>query len=305
MNWDAISFDWNHIRAFLATVETGSFSAAARALGQTQPTLSRQISGLEESLGVTLFERGTRIMELTDSGAQLLSHVREMSEAALQISRISTGSNQQIEGVVRISSSDAMATYTLPAISIAFQRLYPKVSIEIVPSNEATNLTLREADIAIRHSRPEQPDLIAKRLPDISVSLFASEAYLASLPAIKKLEDLSAASFIGYEQPERLIPQFNALGIPITKDNFAITTTSGTVMYELARKGAGVALLPTVIAEGQLGLRRVLPEAPVLPVPTWLVTHREIRTNRRIRLAFDHLVQELEKENWSSMVAEV
>ncbi len=293
MNWGAISFDWNHIRAFLATVETGSLSAAARALGQTQPTLSRQISALEEALDVTLFERGTRLMLLTSSGEQLLDHVTDMADAATRISRVAAGQSEAIEGVVRITSSDAMAAYELPRIVLELRRKHPGIRVELAPSSEMASLTRREADIAIRHVQPEQPELIAKRLPDIAVSLFATQEYLDELSPIESPTDLSRASFIGFEQPERLIPQMAMIGIDLTDENFGITATTGTAMFELAREGAGIALLPRVVAEGRLGLKAVLPQLPPFPIPLWLVTHREIRTSKRIRLTFDHLAKAL------------
>ncbi|MEM7059488.1 MAG: LysR family transcriptional regulator [Pseudomonadota bacterium] len=295
MNWDAIGFDWNHVRAFLATVEEGSLSGAARVLRQTQPTLSRQISNLEETLGLTLFERGTRAMTLTDAGAELLAHVRGMAEAATQISRVATGQSQAIEGVVRVTSSDAMAAYTLPRCLIALRRAHPGITIELVPSNTISDLTQRDADIAIRHVRPEQPDLFAKRVADVSVSLYASASYLATLPPITSPEDLADAEFIGYEHAERIVPQLNALGIPVTGKNFGITSTTGSALYELARAGAGVALIARPDAENQIGLQPVLPDLPKIQIPVWLVTHREIRTSRRIRITFDHLAKELEK----------
>lgn len=303
MNWDAVSFDWNHIRAFLATVEHGSLSGAARALKQTQPTLSRQITALEEGLDLTLFERGTRIMQLTDAGTELLAHVRAMAEAATQISRVATGQSQVIEGTVRITSSDAMAAYALPPCLISLRRLHPGISVELVSSNEMRDLTRRDADIAIRHVRPDQPDLIAKRLADIEIGLFASASYLDEIGPITNLEDFSRANFIGYQHPERLVPQVTALGIPVTRDNFGITTSNGSTMYELVRDGAGIAFLPTVISEGRLGLKRIHPEVPTFNMETWLVTHREIKTSRRIRITFDHLSNELAKDRWSSLIA--
>ena len=303
MNWDAISFDWNHVRAFLATVENGSLSAAARALGQTQPTLSRQISLLEEALQLTLFERGTRSMRLTDAGTELLSHVRGMADAATRISRVAAGQSQAVEGTVRITSSDAMAAYALPPCLVSLREKHPGISVELFPSNEMSDLTRREADIAIRHARPEQPDLVARRIADIEVSLFASIDYLGTLGTIGSLADLSDASFIGFGHPERLVPQVAAMGIPVTKRNFGITTSHGSTMFELAREGAGIALLPAIVAEGRLGLRRIRPDAPVLNVETWLVTHREIQTNRRIRLTFDHLAREVAQGGWSGLVA--
>jgi DNA-binding transcriptional LysR family regulator len=303
MNWDAISFDWNHIRAFLATVETGSLSAAARVLKQTQPTLSRQISLLEDALDLTLFERGTRNMRLTDSGAELLSYVRNMADAATQISRVSAGQSQAIEGTVRVTSSDAMAAYALPPCLISLRKKYPGISVELVPSNEISDLTRRDADISIRHARPEQPDLVAKRITDIEISLFASADYLRSLDRTDQLSDFSSANFIGYGHPERLVPQINAMGIPVTKANFGITTSNGSTMYELVREGAGIAFLPTIVAEGRLGLQRIVKDAPVFNMETWLVTHREIQTSRRIRLTFDHLAKEIARGGWANLVA--
>jgi len=303
MNWDAISFDWNHIRAFLATVEEGSLSGAARALRQTQPTLSRQISMLEDALQLTLFERGTRAMQLTDSGTELLSHVRGMADFATQISRVAAGQSQAIEGTVRITSSDAMAAYALPGCQISLRRLHPGISIELVPSNELSDLTRRDADIAIRHVRPEQPDLIAKKIADMEISLFASKAYLDELGPTNTIADFARADFIGYQSPDRLVPQISAMGIPVTKKNFGITTSNGSTMYELVRDGASIAFLPTVVAEGRLGLQRITPDAPTFSMETWLVTHREIQTSRRIRLTFDHLASELAKDGWSSLIA--
>lgn len=301
MNWDAVSYDWNHIRAFLATVEEGSLSGAARVLRQTQPTLSRQISMLESALNLTLFERGTRAMQLTDAGMELLSHVRGMADAASQISRVATGQSQDIEGTVRITSSDAMAAYALPMHLMSLRQKYPGICVELVPSNEMSDLTRRDADIAIRHARPEQPDLVARRLKDIEVTLFASEAYLADIGD----SDLSTANFIGYGHPERLVPSINAMGIRVTKQNFVFTTNNGITMYELIREGAGIGLLPISVAEGKFGLKRVLPDGPSFEMETWLVTHREVQTNRRIRLTFDHLAHELTKDNWGSLVAKV
>ncbi|MEX0281704.1 MAG: LysR family transcriptional regulator [Arenibacterium sp.] len=303
MNWNAISFDWNHIRAFLATVEHGSLSAAARALKQTQPTLSRQITALEDALDLTLFERGPRVMQITDAGAELLAHVEAMADAAIQISRVAAGQSQAVEGTVRITSSDALAAYPLPRCVTSLRQSHPGIRIELVPMNEMSDLTRREADIAIRHARPEQPDLVAKRIADIEVSLFASQSYLAELGTLSGPGDFAKANFIGYGSPERLVPQVSAMGFPVTVDNFGVTTSNGCAMYELVREGAGIAFLPTIVAEGRLGLQRILPNAPTFSMETWLVTHREIQTSRRIRLTFDHLARELAKDRWASLIA--
>jgi len=295
MNWQAVSFDWNQARAFLATAEEGSLSAAARALGQTQPTLSRQVAALEDELGVMLFERVGRSLSLTKSGLDLLDHFRAMGDAARRISLTASGRSQAIEGLVRITATSVMATYHLPPMLKRLRGLAPEIEIDVVASNEVRDLTRREADIAIRHGRPEQPDLIARLIAETSYHLYASTEYLDSIGRPATASDLSDASFIGFEDPERLLPVLNPLGLSLTRRNFKLTSASGTVILELVKQGLGISLCDKNTAALMPELEPVLPELDPLSVPIWLVTHRELHTSRRIRLVFDLLAEELAK----------
>jgi DNA-binding transcriptional LysR family regulator len=135
-----------------------------------------------------------------------------------------------------------------------------------------------------------------QRLADIEVSLIEAPDYLARVGPFETLSDCAGASFIGFDTADRLVPQLNAMGIPVTRSAFGFATTSGPAMLELARAGAGIALLPTSMA--QAGLMRVHADAPVFPMETWLVTHREIQTSRRIRLVFDHLAEVFADRTW-------
>ena len=155
MNWQAISFDWNQVRAFLATAEEGSFSGAARALRSTQPTVGRQISALEDSLGITLVERGVRGLTLTEAGNSLLDHVRTMAEAASLISMLADGQSQDVTGTVTVTATDLLSTAILPGMLAPLRQTAPGIRIRIVCSNDIQNLMQRDADIAIRHVRPE------------------------------------------------------------------------------------------------------------------------------------------------------
>ncbi|MCG8359361.1 MAG: LysR family transcriptional regulator [Kiloniellales bacterium] len=291
MNWQAISFDWNQARAFLATAEEGSLSAAARALGQTQPTLGRQVAALEVKLGVTLFERVGRSLSLTQAGLELLEHFRAMGDAASRISLAASGQSQAIEGNVRITSTNLMATYHLPAVLRRIREVAPAIEIEIVASNEVRDIRRREADIAIRHGRPEQPELIAKLVGETSGHLYASTAYLDKHGRPTKPSDLSDADFIGFEHSERMLPVFNSLGLSLTKENFKLNTASGTVILALMLEGLGIGALTKDTATLIPGLEQVLPELEPIPVPIWLATHRELHTSRRIRLVFDLLAE--------------
>lgn len=284
-----MAFDWNRARAFLATAEEGSLSAAARALGQTQPTLGRQVAALEQDLGVTLFERVGRSLALTQSGLELLDHFRAMGDAASRISLAASGQSQAIEGHVRITATNWTATYHLPAVLKRLREIAPGIEIEVVASNEVRDLSRREADIAIRHKRPEQPNLIAKRIGETNAHFYAAIDYLDRHGRPDTPAALSALDFIGIPNPERMLPDLNALGLSLSKDNFKITSESGTVIQALVQEGLGVSILTEDIAMRTPGLERILPELDPIPVPIWLVTHRELHTSRRIRLVFDLL----------------
>jgi DNA-binding transcriptional LysR family regulator len=289
MNWNAISFDWNQVRAFLATAEEGSLSAAARALGQTQPTLSRQVAALERDLGVTLFERGPRTMALTDTGFGLLDHVRAMGEAATRISLSASGQSQAIEGHVSITATDMTAAYLLPPILGQLRDTAPSIDVELIPSNEVHDLIKREADIAIRHGRPEQGDLIAQLVGTSSAHLYASKSYLARAGYPSNADDLSTLSFVGLSPIERFLPTVRALGVELKAEQFKCTTPSGTALIELVRQGLGISIIPRHTAQLFPELVPVLQNDISFPMPVWLVTHRELHTSRRIRVVYDLL----------------
>lgn len=291
MNWKSISFDWNHVRAFLVTVEEGSLSAAARALGQTQPTLSRQVTALEENLGVILFERGHRSMSLTRPGLELLDHVRAMGDAAGSISLIASGQSQTIEGHVSITASEVTSTYILPPVLKQLHALAPEIEVGVIASNEVRDLTRREADIAIRHVRPEQPDLIAKLVRKTTGHLYASTEYLDIHGRPGSAAELADANFIGFESPERMLPVLNMIGLSLTKRNFKLTSNNGVVVLEMVKQGLGIGVMAKEIAALMPGVECVLPELDPIPIPIWLVTHRELHTSRRIRLVFDLLTE--------------
>ncbi|MEM7254145.1 MAG: LysR family transcriptional regulator [Pseudomonadota bacterium] len=292
-NWPTLDFDWNQVKAFLATAEEGSLSAAARALGLTQPTLSRQVSGLESDLGITLFERGHRSMALTDAGIELLDHVRAMGEAATRVSLTASGQSQTIEGQVSVTATNVLATYHLPAIVRRTREVAPGIALEIIASNELRDLRRREADIAIRHSQPREPDLVARRIGDLSGYLYAASGYLDRLGRPQQATDLGQAAFIGFEKPDRLVATYRHLGIPVEADHFKVYTASGTLIMALMEAEVGIGVATHDVAQRCPGLERVLPSLPAIDVPVWLVTHRELYTSRRIRLVFDEIAASL------------
>ncbi|MEM6937517.1 MAG: LysR family transcriptional regulator [Pseudomonadota bacterium] len=300
MNWQAVSFDWNQVRAFLATAEEGSLSAAARALGVTQPTLSRQVAGLESDLGVTLFERGHRRMELTETGLALLEHVRAMGDAATRVSLAATGRTELIDGHVSLTATEGFAMIHLPPIVERIRERAPGVELEIITANESLDLIRREADIAVRHARPEHGDLIARHIGDMTGHFYAASEYLDRKGRPKTPADLANYDFIGFESPTTLLAMFNEMGIPLTPQHFKVYTSSGVVILALMEQGLGVSVMTRDVAALKPSLEQVLPSLPPFPVPVWLVTHRELHTSRRIRLVYDTIAEYVQEKGKSA-----
>ncbi|WP_264211119.1 LysR family transcriptional regulator [Leisingera thetidis] len=283
--------DWNHIRAFLATAEAGSLSAAARRLGLTQPTLSRQVAALEGELGVLLFERLGRSLALTEAGQELLHHSRRMGEAADGLSLAATGQAQSIDGTVRITASDVMSAHVLPPLLQRLRQRAPGLTIGVVAANDIRDLMRREADIAIRHVRPEQPELIARLVQEASGHFYAAKTYLNRRGRPASYAELAAHDFVSFGDTDRMIGFLGPMGIPVTADNFRIGSNSGLVAWELVRQGFGITPMSDEVAAAAPEVECLLPESGAITFPVWLTTHREVHTSRRIRLVFDLLAE--------------
>jgi DNA-binding transcriptional LysR family regulator len=295
MDWRSVKFDWNKARAFLVTAEEGSLSAAARALGMAQPTLGRQVDGLEQELGIALFERVGRGLTLTPSGLELLEHVRDMGEAAGRVSLTALGQSQALEGTICISASETYAAVLLPPIIAKLRKMEPGIQVEIVVANHASDLRRREADIAIRNFRPTEPDLIAKKIGDADAVLYATPDYIAEIGNPTKPYDLRHAEFVNMDHSGMMLKGLNTLGLGLTEANFPLLTENYLVMWELVRQGAAIGILDAYIGDADPVVRRVLPNLEPLVFPIWLVSHRELTTNRRIRMVYDFLAAELRR----------
>ncbi len=291
MDWRSVAFDWNQARAFLATVEEGSLSAAARALGMTQPTLGRQVAALEQELGVVLFERVGR--GLTPSGLELVDHVRAMRDAASHVSLTASGQSQTIAGSVCISASEAVAAHQLPPILARLRDIAPAIDVEVVASTAVSDLRRREADIAVRHFRPTQPDLIARKIKEVPAWLYATPGYLERIGRPAAPEDFSHAAFVGFSGSDRLMDGLNALGFRLTQRNFKPMSESELVRWEMAKQGLGIIVITEDIGDREPLLQKALPRMAPIMVPFWLTTHRELHTSQRIRLVYDLLATEL------------
>lgn len=297
MDWRSVKFDWNRARAFLVTAEEGSLAAAARAMGMNQPTLGRQVAALEEELGITLFNRSGRGLELTPGGLELIEHVRAMGDAANRLSLTASGQAESIEGNICITATELTAMYFLPQIVKKLRKMEPGIHVEIIASNEERNLMRREADIAIRGFRPTQPDLIAKKIIKTVAHLYATPEYLQSIGNPATPAEFSEAEFIGSDYTDMVIVHLNQSGFTLTRRNFPVMVGNHIVQWELVKQGLGIGLMMQEIGDAEPGLKRALPDFKSYSGEAWLVTHNELKTNRRIRLVFDLLAAEIEKLN--------
>lgn len=296
MDWRSVRFDWNRARAFLVTAEEGSLSAAARALGMTQPTLGRQVDALEEELSLVLFERVGRGLVLTPSGLELLDHVRGMGEAASRLSRAASGQSQSIEGSICIAASEANAMFLLPPIIQKLRQEYPGIAVEIVASNNASDLLRREADIAIRNVASSQPDLITRKIREDAVYFYAAHSYRARLGNPQRLADLTDADFLAFANNDALISVLQARGLNPTKRNFPIMCDNHIVQWQLVKQGVGIGGITSQIGDAEPLVCRIVPDMDPIMVPMWLVTHRELNRSKRVRTVFDFLVAELSRK---------
>lgn len=288
-----MSFDWNKARAFLATAEEGSLSAAARRLGLAQPTIGRQIAALEHELDVILFDRVGHRFTLTPTGVDLVEHVRVMNDAATRVELTAAGQSLSLEGTVCISASQVTAAFTLPPLLTELRKKHPGIEIEVVATNDTSDLSRREADIAVRSFRPTESDLVARKVSDDSARLYATRGYLKQLQQPLSAETLSKGQFLGFDRGDAFMNGLNAMGLSLTPENFPIITANQLVQWELAKQGAGIAIMMERVGDAEPLVVRALPELPPFVVSTWLTTHRELSTSRRLRLVFDFLYEGL------------
>ncbi|MCU0756032.1 MAG: LysR family transcriptional regulator [Xanthomonadales bacterium] len=284
--------DWNQLKAFLETAETGSLSAAARKLGLTQPTLSRQVAAIERHMGVTLFERVGKAMALTSTGQDLLEHARAMGAAAEALRLAATG-RSQVGGVVSVSASDVVAAQLLPPLVQRLRTEEPGIAIEVIASNALSDLLRREADIAIRHVQPEQPELIARWIRDATAYFYASADWVRRYGHPRRAAEATHLPFVGSDRSGHYLAYLQQHGLPVSEANFSCYAEHSMAHWALVRCGMGIGAMMDDIARDTPDLVRVLDEVPPVRFPIWLVTHRELRTSRRIRVVFEALARGL------------
>ncbi len=286
MNTD---FDWSLVRPFLAALENGSLLGAARALGTTQPTVGRHIAELERQLGVVLFERTGRGLLATEVALRLADAARAMEGNAHQLARSVSDAQDGVAGSVRISASQPVACFVMPAVLARMRAALPQVQVELVSSNKVSNLLRREADIALRMVQPAQASLVARRIGKVTLGTYAHRDYLRRRGTPRQMVELLAHELIGGDRDETILRAFAEFGHPVDREAFAFRCDDLIAHWEAVRAGLGVGFVADYLARTDKALVALLPTLKIPPLPIWLTVHREIRTSPRIRAVYDFL----------------
>ena len=284
-----ISPDWINIRSFLEVARLGSLSAAARALGLTQPTVRRHIEDLSRALDVELFRRSATGMILTEHGERLVPAAEAMEKGAADFALRAAGETAEVSGTVRITASNIVSHYFLPQIVAEIRQAHPKVQIELAPNDTTENLLYREADIAIRMYKPTQLDLIAKRVATLPTGLYAAKSFLDRHGRPSDLDGALKLGMVGFDRNDLIIRVLAGFGLHVTRDFFPVRCDLQPVHWELVRAGCGFSGAMLAIGEGDPLVERILPEVEIAPLEVWLATPAPIRRAPRVAVVWDAL----------------
>ncbi len=285
---------WELYRSFLGVLREGSLSGAARALGLTQPTVGRHVAALEAALRVPLFTRSASGLMPTDVALALRAHAEAMESTADALARAATSFGEDVRGVVRISASDVVGVEVLPPIVARLRQRHPALTVELALTNRVQDLLRREADIAVRMTRPGQTQLIARHIGGIELGLHAHRDYLARRGTPRDAGELVRHALIGHDRPTAFIRQIAKSFPGFDRGAFALRTDSDLAQLALIRCGAGIGACQAALAKRDPALVRVLPKAFAGRLDMWVTMHEDLRGSPRCRAAFDALAEGLD-----------
>ena len=296
--------DWDKLRIFYAVAEAGSFTHAGDALNLSQSAISRQISALEDSLKVTLFHRHARGLILTEQGELLFRTAREVFAKLSMAEGMISESKDRPRGPLKITTTVAFGSVWLTPRIREFLELYPEIQVSVVVDDTELDLSMREADVAIRMSPPRQPDLIQRHLVSIQVHVYAAPEYIKKYGMPQKPEDLDKHRLIIYGEDSRPPAQgvnwlLDAGAKPNIDRKPILTVNNFYGILRAVRSGLGLAALSDFIAIEHPDLVRVLPELTGPPVEAYFVYPEELRNSKRISVFRDFLLRKVAESRLS------
>lgn len=282
--------NWDDTRIFLALCREQTLRGAARALGVDQATVGRRLASLEHALGATLFLRTSRGYSLTAAGEVAMAAALNMEASAAELQRQILGMDDRMSGVVRVTTTDSFAIdFVIPAIA-RLHRAQPGIEVQLQASTQMLNLSKREADIAVRTLKPENPDLIVRRVARWSSAIFASADYVQARGVPEPGTAFAGHDLVLY-QPYLDSGKEVTLGSePITHGRIAMTCTSGLLVRRALVNGLGIGEVPLPFGAAD-GLVRLWPARACPPYDIWLVTHKDVRHTARVRAVIDAIAE--------------
>jgi DNA-binding transcriptional LysR family regulator len=277
--------DWDRVRVFFAVAQAGSFTRAAERLGLSQSAISRQIGALEEDLGTPLFHRHARGLVLTEQGEILLATANDVAKRMAAVQTALGESRDSPAGHLRVNATVGIGTVWLVAHLPEFLERYPEISVSLVISDGDVDLSMREADVAIRVARPTQPDLIQRRLMTVHTHIYGSAAYLDRDDPGVPVASLNWILSAGRAEDD---PR------PLRKASLKVNNVFG--MLRAAESGLGLASLPDYLGSSSTRLQRVLPDLEGPSFTAYFVYPEELKTSRRVSVFRDFLLQKVAEQ---------
>jgi DNA-binding transcriptional LysR family regulator len=285
--------NWEWYRSFVAVLETGSLSAAGRAMGMTQPTVGRHIDSLEAALQLKLFTRSFDGFTPTDAALELKPYAANLSATAAALRRVATSQGDGVRGTVRLTASEIVSNEVLPPILADLRDAHPELVIELVPSNKVENLLRRDADIAVRMTTPSQDALVARKVAAIDVGLHAHRRYLDKHGTPRTLEDLAGHALVGWDTETAYIRRFQDRYPQITRERFAFRCDSDVAQLAAIRAGLGIGFCQARLASRDPAMVRLFKSQLSMNLETWIAMHADLRDSPRCAVTFAALADGL------------
>jgi len=276
------NWHWDDVRFFLAVARAGSLSAAARALRVGHVTVGRRITLLEQRLGVTLLNRTPDGFATTSAGEAILRQCTAMETAALDLERIAAGRDMLTTGLVRVTTTEAIAYQLVAPVIAALRRTHPELQVDLIVGVRSLDIARSDADLAVRLARPSASDLVCRRLGNVGFSLYASKRYLAKSGTPKRGQGLGGFDLISFTgAPAAMSPFF--MGESLDGARIALRCDNPLIQLKAAADGAGIAELACFLGDSSPELVRVWPNEAPARRTAWLILHQHLRRSARVR----------------------
>jgi len=291
--------NWQWLQIFVVVAQEGSFSKASKRLNQSQPTISRQIQAFEKHIDALLFHRTPQGLTLTDKAHTVYDQALKMQMNQDGLLRQLNGQDETLKGSIRISANEVIGYYSLPKVIAEFSKIYPEVEIELVVTNQSSSLSKREADIALRMYNPSQPDLIAQKITDLPLCLFASQDYINERGTPKDFDDiLKHHKLVGFDKDLQMIDGFKKQGLNVSHADFAYRCDHLLMQIQMIQNGCAIGVTHKAL-ENNHNMIALFDGMEVGQLPLWVVCHQEVKFNKKVKVFKAFLIERLKQDPYA------